>query len=135
MNKQKKTKPKRQKIKREGFLNTFYYNYLKPVIHRRGLLDEEGTKEIFLKSLDDFFTGKIDLDTLRGISCHLYYELGNTVQIDSSFNIDLVNALSDASDIPSPQDSENAKVYSRQMKEIKKYYQKYKNLLLHSQNH
>lgn len=135
MNKHKKAKPKRQKIKKEGFLNTFYYNYLQPVIRRRNLLDEEGTKEIFLKSLDDFFTGKIDLDTLRGISCHLYYELGNTVQIDSSFNTDLVNALSDASDIPYPQDSENAEVYSRQMKEIRKYYQKYKNSLLHSQNH
>lgn len=102
-------------------------------------IDEQKTKEIFLKALKDYFAGQIDLRTISDVATQLYYELTKPFDIETKFRPDLAKALADATEVDWYHDHQKnnpttKKMYEAFFKTIKDYYEENKHSLKKTSN-
>ena len=111
-----------------------FYEYLKDILVYSKSLTQEQVKKIFLRALKDYFDGNINLECLAVVATQLYYELNKPYEVDLHFNRDLAGALFDATEIDwyhdhQNEDPNNKEMYEAQLKALKNFYKKNKNLL------
>lgn len=72
---------------------------LSKIIKKNGGLGEKNTRLIFKKILRDYFSNKIDSKILEAVSCHLFFELNQPVEIFDYWDKNLAETIFSACNI------------------------------------
>lgn len=112
-----------------------FYDYLRDVLSASKSLTFAQVELIFLRSLKDYFAGKIDAEYLNVVAEELYYYLRSPYDFDTEFGgRELGKVLYYATELSyllehKNDDSKANKDYESQVAILKKYYEDHKHFL------